>query len=64
LQTLQSQNATLAQTLVEQDAEIARLLETLDRAVKDLDGAVEGLNEEVASVAKEITDTEIQMSTS
>ncbi|KAJ2898694.1 putative mind kinetochore complex component protein [Zalerion maritima] len=63
IQTIQSKNAALWEEVQSQRAEIATMLEGLDNAVNDLDGATELLEPIVDDVGKETRDIEMEMET-
>jgi len=61
LQTTQSQNATLAETIRKQREEIEGLLRGVEAVVKDLDGANELLEKETDDLAREAISAEVEM---
>ncbi|KAH8815965.1 Nnf1-domain-containing protein [Xylogone sp. PMI_703] len=61
LQTVQSQNASLAEKLVSQRKEIETLLSNVENVVRDLDGAVELLEREGVQLAKDAVGAEQTM---
>jgi kinetochore protein NNF1 len=61
IQTTQSQNATLAKTLVEQRKEMGELLGVLDMVVRDLEKAGGVLGEQGEELAGEARGAEVEM---
>jgi kinetochore protein NNF1 len=61
LQTLQSQNAALFQTIEAQKKELASLVNGLELYVKDIEGAVDGLNGNVDTLRQDVRDADTEM---
>jgi kinetochore protein NNF1 len=59
LQTTQSQNATLYQTILEQRGEIEALMESLEGSVRDLEQAGGALNGELVGLSGVVREVEM-----